>query len=266
MESSEEQRTHVSGRRNTGYLSANEEGDLEIVTPTRYVGLNSPGELSDRAESLGRGLSLSGGRRGQLAKPMNKPPGPVQVGTMDGTMDDGTMVGTLAGTTSDQWDNTLQHPDDSWSGARGTSRSTMDRTRRTVSFMDREENNTICGSASHLEEGRGLLLDSGIEEMRRESYREKKWTPTLKLGTYDGTTPLETFLAKFENCADYYVGIERDRQCHLRASLEKVAGNVLWDAGVQSSSADLIQLLRNRFGSQGQAERFRTELRARLHK
>jgi len=28
--------------------------------------------------------------------------------------------------------------------------------------------------------------------------------PTLKLGTYNGSTCLKTFLAKYENCSDYY--------------------------------------------------------------
>jgi len=32
----------------------------------------------------------------------------------------------------------------------------------------------------------------------------RKSLPTIKLGAYDGTTPLETFLAKMENCAEYY--------------------------------------------------------------
>jgi len=34
--------------------------------------------------------------------------------------------------------------------------------------------------------------------------REGQARPTLKLGTYNGTTPLDTFLAKFENCSGYY--------------------------------------------------------------
>ena len=100
-----------------------------------------------------------------------------------------------------------------------------------------------------------------------EAHRgDKRTLPTLKLGMYDGTTPLETFLAKFENCSDYYSWSEKDRLCHLRASLEKAAGNVLWDAGTQSSVSEVIALLRSRFGNENQAERYRAELKARKRK
>jgi len=47
---------------------------------------------------------------------------------------------------------------------------------------------------------------------------------TLKLSSYDGRTPLETFLAKFENCSGYYDWDARERLCHLPASLEGDAG------------------------------------------
>ena len=86
--------------------------------------------------------------------------------------------------------------------------------------------------------------------------------PTLKLGTYNGTTPLDTFLAKFENCSGYYSWDARERLFHLRACLEGDAGQILWDAGAASSADELVALLRNRFGSVHQAERYRAELRA----
>ena len=56
--------------------------------------------------------------------------------------------------------------------------------------------------------------------------RQRPTLPTLKLGTYDGRTSFDTFLAKFENCSDYYGWKDRERLCHLRASLEKDAGQV----------------------------------------
>ena len=63
--------------------------------------------------------------------------------------------------------------------------------------------------------------------------------PTLKLGTYDGRTSLETFLAKFNNCSEYYAWDAREQLCHLRASLEKEAGQILWDADNQSTVDDV---------------------------
>jgi len=87
--------------------------------------------------------------------------------------------------------------------------------------------------------------------------------PTLKVGCYDGSTCLETFLAKFDNCCDYYSWNESEKLCHLRASLDGGAGQVLWDAGKQSSVDEIIKLLKNRFGTQNQDERYRAELKAR---
>ena len=89
--------------------------------------------------------------------------------------------------------------------------------------------------------------------------RQRPTLPTLKLGIYDGTTPLETFLAKFENYSDYYSWVPS--LCHVRASLEKDAGQALWDADTHSTVDELITLIRNRFGSANQCERYRTELK-----
>ena len=87
--------------------------------------------------------------------------------------------------------------------------------------------------------------------------------PIKDVSEYKRFTPLETFLAKVDNCAEYYSWTEREKLHHLRASLDGAAGQVLWDAGSQTSVKDIVRLLRNRFGSQHQAERFRAELRAR---
>ena len=90
--------------------------------------------------------------------------------------------------------------------------------------------------------------------------------PTIKLGTYSGTGSLETFLAKFNNTASYIGWTERDRLYHLCSCLEGAAGQVLWDAGPQRSTQEVIRLLQTRFGHELQAERFKAELRARRRK
>jgi hypothetical protein len=98
---------------------------------------------------------------------------------------------------------------------------------------------------------------------RREKGTVKSYQVGAKLGTYDGNTCLETFLAKFDNCSQYFEWDKRDQLFHLKASLGGAAGQTLWTAGKQDTVADVIKLLRNRFGSTNQAERFRAELRAR---
>jgi len=105
-------------------------------------------------------------------------------------------------------------------------------------------------------------MDGSAATRAEATNRSGPARPTLKLGTYNGTTLLETFLAKFENCSDYYGWGARECLCHLRVCLEDDAGQVLWDAGTTWSTYDVIALMRNRFGSVNQAERHRAQLRA----
>jgi len=88
----------------------------------------------------------------------------------------------------------------------------------------------------------------------------------MKLMTYDGSGSLETFLAKFSKLAEYMQWNDIDRFYHLCASLNGIAGQVLWDAGPQASVADVIGLLRTRFGNELHAERFKAELKVRRHR
>ena len=90
-----------------------------------------------------------------------------------------------------------------------------------------------------------------------------KVAPTIKLPSFDGSTPLESHIAKFENCSDYYGWSAKERLCHLKSSLDGVAAQVLWQLKSDSTEAELITLLRNRFGNQNQSERFRAELSSR---
>ena len=90
--------------------------------------------------------------------------------------------------------------------------------------------------------------------------------PTIKLGSYSGDSPLETFLCKLDNCKEYYHWSERDVLCHLKASLDGDAGQVLWEIDQSATKDDIIRLLRNRFGNINQAERFRAELKGRKRK
>ena len=85
-----------------------------------------------------------------------------------------------------------------------------------------------------------------------------------KLHPYDSTTEaLDTFLARFENFSTHYQWNESERLFNLRNCLAKSVGNVLWDSGSISSSFELIQLLRSRYGTEHQSDRFRMELRSR---
>jgi len=84
------------------------------------------------------------------------------------------------------------------------------------------------------------------------------------LGKYDGTTCLETFLARFDSCLKYMGWNEEDQQFNLSVSLEGAAGQILWDAETRSVVEETIRLLRNRFININQVKRFRAELRGSL--
>jgi hypothetical protein len=89
------------------------------------------------------------------------------------------------------------------------------------------------------------------DEWRHRSTNDHSFkTPThVKLGQYRGDTCLETFLTKFENLSGYLHWNDADRLFHLRASMEGPAGQILWDAGPQTSVDVMIRLLRARFGT-----------------
>ena len=95
------------------------------------------------------------------------------------------------------------------------------------------------------------------------SDRQTPLLPHVRLGMYRGDSCLETFLAKFENISAYMQWTARDRLFHIRACLEGAAGQILWDAGPQTTTESIVRLLRARFGNENQAERFRAEVRNR---
>jgi len=98
---------------------------------------------------------------------------------------------------------------------------------------------------------------------RVTSRHQRPVMSSVKLGSYNGNTCLETFLAKFRNCARYFNWNLEDQLFHLQSSLEGAAGQILWSTGRHTTVDQLIRLLRNRFGNENQAERFRAELRCR---
>jgi len=59
--------------------------------------------------------------------------------------------------------------------------------------------------------------------------------------------PLETFLAKYSNCAKYNCWSDEECGVFLRDSLTGNASQVLWETSSDASADDIIRLLKNRF-------------------
>jgi len=108
--------------------------------------------------------------------------------------------------------------------------------------------------------------ETGSDPSSRGSAAQKRWRKPLTLEKYDGSTPLETFLAKFRNCARYNEWTLDERAVFLRDSLQGGASQILWEIPESAGDEEIIRLLRNRFGNLNQMERYRAELHSRRRK
>ena len=82
---------------------------------------------------------------------------------------------------------------------------------------------------------------------------------------FNGTTSFYSFMAQFENCCELNRWEEQEKLLMLKSSLTGNAAAILWDLGAdrQCTYEELVVLLKARYGSEGQAESFRMQLRAR---
>jgi len=85
---------------------------------------------------------------------------------------------------------------------------------------------------------------------------------------YNGSTSCESFLAQFDACSRYNHFDENDKLAHLCWCLSGQASQILWQTGSPNNLTydQLAQKLKQRFGNEGQEERYRAELRTRKRK
>jgi hypothetical protein len=85
------------------------------------------------------------------------------------------------------------------------------------------------------------------------------------LGNFKGAGQnIEAHLEKFKIAAKYYGWNAEDKLSHLQNRLDGAAANVLFELKDDSTEADLVALLKARFGTKDQIERFRYEVKTRL--
>ena len=87
----------------------------------------------------------------------------------------------------------------------------------------------------------------------------------MKPPKFDGKTPLDEFVIAFENCARFNQWSRYDKAAYLRNSLTGSASQLLRDSASDTYS-ELIGKLERRYGTKGQQERFRAEIRCRRRK
>jgi len=95
--------------------------------------------------------------------------------------------------------------------------------------------------------------------------RNRKSRGHMKPEKFDGTSCFETFLALFNNCAQYNRWVSREKRLYLRWSLNGVAAQMLWGTE-EMSYKQLVARLRSRFGSIDMEEKYQAELQCRRRK
>ena len=65
---------------------------------------------------------------------------------------------------------------------------------------------------------------------------EKSHSRDMKLDKYDGTTSIDSFLAKFEICAEHNGWGDKERLTQLQCALTHNAAQILWDTGTEGSN------------------------------
>ena len=87
----------------------------------------------------------------------------------------------------------------------------------------------------------------------------------MKPEKFDGTSCFETFLAQFNNCAQFNHWDSTEKLMYLRWSLNGVAAQMLWGTE-EMSYKQLVARLRSRFGSLDMEEKYQAELQCRSRK
>ena len=92
--------------------------------------------------------------------------------------------------------------------------------------------------------------------------------PLVKPKDFDDTTPIEAFLQQIKTCAKYYCWSDEECSIHFRCALIGDAAPLVWSQldpdGL--SYKQLQTLLRERYGSAKQEEKYQAELRVRRRK
>src|SRR6266581_1756787 len=130
---------------------------------------------------------------------------------------------------------------------------------------DEAEEEAVHDSLIDSERSRGKKGQRAVRQtssIKRVTTRKYKKLMIPK--EYDGTSLLSLFLIQFESCADYNNWDRCDKAAYLRNSLKGSAAHILEDGnGVNASYRGLVERLKNRYGTEGQAPLFKMQLKSR---
>ena len=110
------------------------------------------------------------------------------------------------------------------------------------------------------------IVNTAHKEDKSPEASTKSKRSTLKVGKFDGSACVDTFLLKFDTCAEYNQWCEQDKLAQLMTALEGNASQLLHSCRGQLSYASLREKLCQRYSSQEMRDRYQHELRARKQK
>ena len=150
--------------------------------------------------------------------------------------------------------------------------------RRPIPRIGYHQSKTPYGQQLHLTDGDSdeELKSRSSDEKRstRVSWVDSPWPSMaesrvkrveMKPPSFDGRGSVRTFLAKFENCALHNRWAEGEQLHYFTNCLEDPTAQILWDlrSGGSCTFHDLRRTLEVVYGSVGQAEVYRSQLKIR---
>src|SRR6266496_2735803 len=130
---------------------------------------------------------------------------------------------------------------------------------------DEVEEEAVHDSLIDTERSQGKKGSSAVRQTSSNTrVTTRKFKKLMMPKEYDGTSLLSLFLTQFESCADYNDWDRRDKAAYLRNSLKGNAAHILEDgSGANASYKELVERLKNRYGTEGQMSLFKMQLKSR---
>ena len=168
---------------------------------------------------------------------------------------------------SDDENSLLELPNNYSKAELKHSRTKDDKTRRSVSRSDVNNENSESDFSESEREHYSTRTRSNPKNSRKfQPLKPRRGRDAIKSSHFGGTTneSLEAFLIQFHNCVIYNRWSTDDALAHLKSSLTGNALQLLWESPFHDFTfEELVDKLKQRFGSIGQSQKFRAELKSR---
>ena len=125
---------------------------------------------------------------------------------------------------------------------------------------DHKDGERLCSGGGSAPTSSDMAQLTPTEQSRQNSKQP------MRPKEYDGKETINSFLAHFQVCAEFNRWSEEEKKSWLQWSLKDRARQALWDEpnGTSMSYAQLVNALKQRFGSEHQQEIYRIELENRI--